>query len=85
MLTLPKLKTLTIMTESGDTLKRVREYSSPVEAEVAKSVLDSAGIESVIHGEFMSAIYATGAFSSRLMVRAEDYDEADKVLSAGDM
>lgn len=50
------------MTESGDTLKRVREYSSPVEAEVAKSVLDSAGIESVIHGEFMSAIYATGAF-----------------------
>ena len=73
------------MTDSGDTLKRVREYSSPVEAEVAKSVLDSAGIESVIHGEFMSTIYATGAFPSRLMVRTEEYDEADKVLSAGDM
>ena len=44
------------MGESGDTLKRVREYNSPVEAEIAKSVLDSAGIESVIHGEFMSTI-----------------------------
>ena len=73
------------MGDNGDTLKRVREYNSPVEAEIAKSVLDSAGIESVIHGEFMSTIYATGAFPARLMVRAEDYDEADKVLSSGDM
>ena len=55
------------MTESGDTLKRVREYSSPVEAEVAKSVLDSAGIESVIHGEFMSAIYAYKVAFKRLL------------------
>ena len=73
------------MGDNGDTLKRVREYNSPVEAEIAKSVLDSAGIESVIHGEFMSTIYATGAFPARLMVRAEDYDEADRLLRSGDM
>lgn len=73
------------MGDNGDTLKRVREYNSPVEAEIAKSVLDSAGIESVIHGEFMSTIYATGAFPARLMVRVEDYDEADRVLRSGDM
>lgn len=73
------------MAEGSDTLKRVREYNSPVEAEIAKSVLDSAGIESVIHGEYMSTIYATGAFPARLMVRSVDYDEADRVLSSGDM
>lgn len=73
------------MGDNGDTLKRVREYNSPVEAEIAKSVLDSAGIESVIHGEFMSTIYATGAFPARLMVRSDDYDEADRVLRSGDM
>ena len=73
------------MAENSDVLKSVREFNNPIEAEIAKSVLDSAGIESVIHGEFMSTIYATGAFPSRLMVRSDDYDEADRLLRSGDM
>lgn len=73
------------MAEHNDTLRCVREYNSSVEAEIAKSVLDGAGIESVIHGEIMSAFYTPVAFPSRLMVRSGDYDEADKLLSAGEI
>ena len=50
-------------------------------AQLAKSILDSAGIESFIQGEHANALY-TGAVSSRVVVSEKDADEAAALLSA---
>ena len=71
--------------QTNDSLVVVECYDNSMTAEIAKSVLDSAGIFSVIHGEVMSMLYNTGAFPSRLMVKAEDYDEAKKLLEASQL
>lgn len=55
-------------------------FDNTIQAEIAKSMLDSAGIYCVLHGEYMSSIYATGAFPVRLMVKPEDLDEANNML-----
>ena len=43
-----------------DTLVVLAEYNTITEAEIAKSMLDSAGIWSTIRNEYMSAIYPIG-------------------------
>ena len=40
-----------------ETMVVLAEYNSITEAEIAKSMLDSAGIWSMIRNEYMSAIY----------------------------
>ena len=42
----------------------LREWNSVTEAEMAKSILDGAGIFSTIRNEYMSAIYPIGTHSS---------------------
>lgn len=55
------------------------EYSSPMEAELAKSLLQSAGIYAEIENEFMSTLYPP-AVPCRLMVCEEDLDQAKTLL-----
>ena len=58
----------------------LKDYDNVVLAEIAKSILDSAGIFCTLHGEYMSAIYTPVAFPTRLMVREEDLADAEAVL-----
>lgn len=61
-------------------LVAIQSYDNVVQAEIAKSILDSAGIFCTLHGEYMATIYTPVAFPTRLMVREEDVAEAEAVL-----
>jgi hypothetical protein len=74
------LKNMTIMREKGLTV--LREYDSINDAEWDKSLLDGAGIYSMIRNELMSAVYPTGVMPAQLVVRSEDVARAEEVLSA---
>ena len=60
----------------------VRVYDSVNEAEWDKSILDNAGIWSMIRNEIMSALYPTGIMPAELIVRAEDKTKAMEILDA---
>lgn len=64
----------------NESLVVLKSYDNPVQAEIAKSILNSAGIFCALHGEYMSTIYTPIAFPARLMVRTEDFDEAQNLL-----
>lgn len=55
------------------------EYTSPMEAELAKSLLTSAGIYAELENEFMSTLYPP-AVPCRLMVCEEDFNQAQSLL-----
>ena len=55
------------------------EYNSPMEAELAKSLLTSAGIYAELENEFMSTLYPP-AVPCRLMVCEEDLEHAKGLL-----
>ncbi len=55
-----------------ETMVVLAEYNSITEAEIAKSMLDSAGIWSMIRNEYMSAIYPIGTMPAQVVVRPED-------------
>ncbi len=73
-------KILKVMDSTSNSLVVLQVYDNTAMAEIAKSVLDDAGIYCDLHGEYMSAIYSAVAFPVRLMVMAEDVDEARKLL-----
>lgn len=56
------------------------EYNSPMEAELAKSLLSSAGIYAELENEFMSTLYPP-AVPCRLMVCEEELEQAKGLLS----
>ncbi|WP_295878119.1 DUF2007 domain-containing protein [uncultured Alistipes sp.] len=56
------------------------EYNTLMEAEIAKSMLDSAGIESTIRNEYMSTIYPIGTMPAQLVVHKEDFERAQDLL-----
>ena len=56
------------------------EYNTITEAEITKSMLDSAGIESTIRNEYMSTIYPIGTMPAQLVVRKEDFERAQDLL-----
>lgn len=56
------------------------EYNTITEAEIAKSMLDSAGIWSTIRNEYMSAIYPIGTMPAQVVVRREDCERAQNLL-----
>ena len=58
----------------------IAEYNSYLEAELAKSIVSSAGIYAEIRNEYMSTIY-TVAIPPQLLVTAEDADQARVLLS----
>ena len=65
---------------NGDRLVVLRSYDNPLQAQIAKSVLDSAAIFCVLHDDYMSSIYPAGAFPVRLMVREQDLESAESLL-----
>ena len=70
----------TLMDNNTTKLVVIQDYDNVVQAEIAKSILDSAGIFCTLQGEYMSIIYSPVAFPTRLMVREEDLAEAEAVL-----
>ena len=66
--------------KSSQSMVVVQSYDNQMSAEIAKSMLDSAGIFCALEGEYMSQIYTIGAFPVRIVVRAEDFDEARQIL-----
>lgn len=64
-----------------ETLVVLAEYNSLMEAEITKSILDSAGIESTIRNEYMSTLYPTGAMPAQVVVRESDVERARALLS----
>ena len=63
-----------------ETMVVLAEYNSITEAEIAKSMLDSAGIWSTIRNEYMSTIYPIGTMPAQVVVREEDYEKARAML-----
>ena len=70
----------TLMDNNTTKLVVIQDYDNVVQAEIAKSILDSAGIFCTLQGEYMSTIYSPVAFPTRLIVREEDLAEAEAVL-----
>lgn len=62
-------------------LVMIASFDNVMQAEIAKSILESAGIFCTLEGEYMSTIYTPIAFPTRLMVREEDHAEAEAVLA----
>lgn len=63
-----------------DTLVVLAEYNTITEAEISKSMLDSAGIWSMIRNEYMSAIYPLGTMPAQLVVREDELEKARALL-----
>ena len=63
-----------------DTLVVLAEYNTITEAVITKSMLDSAGIWSMIRNEYMSAIYPIGTMPAQVVVREEDFEKARTML-----
>ena len=57
----------------------IAEYNSYIEAEMAKSVIISAGIYAEIRNEYMSTAYAV-AIPPQLLVPYEDVEQARALL-----
>jgi hypothetical protein len=60
----------------------VRVYDSVNEAEWDKSILDNAGVWSMIRNEIMSTLYPTGVMPAELVVRTRDKAHAQEILEA---
>jgi hypothetical protein len=61
----------------------VRRFESPVEAQIAKGMLESAGVESSLVGEHANQLIQS-AFRVRLQVKAEDEAAARALLAQED-
>jgi hypothetical protein len=67
---------------NSDELVTVSTFPSAVDAEIAKGVLDDAGIESMIRSDNAGGMYpALGG--ADLVVRAEDVEKATEALGLG--
>lgn len=75
-----KYRTKTERVMQDDTLVVLAEYNSVTEAEIAKSMLDCAGIWSTIRNEYMSAIYPIGTMPAQVVVRADELEKARTLL-----
>ena len=71
---------MAITNTTSESLVVIQAYNTSIEAEIAKSILDSAGIFCTLQGEYLSTIYAIGAFPTQLLVRKDDVDEAMRLL-----
>lgn len=64
------------------TLVVLAEYNTLIEAEIAKSILDSADIKSTIRNEFMSTLYPIGTMPAQLVVCEEDVLRARALIGS---
>jgi hypothetical protein len=58
----------------------IARYMAPMEAQMAKGVLESASLECFLHGENANALLPP-AFRSRLMVHRKDEEAARRLLN----
>jgi len=58
----------------------VAEYNSETEAEVARTLLEDAGVGSMIRNEYMSTLYPVGAMPAQLVVSSEEAEKAREIL-----
>ncbi len=75
-----KYRTKTERLMQDDSLVVLAEYNTVTEAEIAKSMLDCAGIWSTIRNEYMSAIYPIGTMPAQVVVRADELEKARTLL-----
>ncbi len=68
------------MMNDSENLVVVRAWNSVTQAEMARSILDDAGIFSMIGNEYMSTLYPTGVMPAQLLVREEDAERAGALL-----
>jgi hypothetical protein len=68
------------MTTKSSELVSVGTFLSMADAQIAKGILDEAGVESMIRSDNAGGMYPAidGAY---LLVRAEDVDRADEALA----
>jgi len=69
-------------THSDDDLVTVAKFMEPVQAQMAKSMLASAGINSFLLGENANSLLAF-AFRDRLQVRRDEEETARQLLAEG--
>lgn len=65
---------------ANNDLTLLAQYNTSMEAELAKSLLGSAGIESEIENEIMSSLYPTGVIPCKLMVHEKDVELARQLI-----
>ncbi len=63
-------------------LVAVGRFESPVEAQMAKGMLEAAGVECILAGENVNNLLQA-AFRVRLLVRVEDEAAARELLASG--
>jgi putative signal transducing protein len=69
------------MSSKSDELVSVHTFSSSAEADLAKSALEAAGIEAIVHADSVGAMYPTdGGIGYDVVVRAEDAAAARDIL-----
>ena len=66
--------------EAEPKLVVVRTYQSGLDADLAKTVLEAAGIQSMIRGDDIAPRYCSLTQRVELLVRAEDAEDAEKIL-----
>ncbi len=60
----------------------IRRFSNEGEAQIVKSLLESAGFECYMTNEYTSQVWPTGLFACGLCVKAEDAERANEFLEA---
>ena len=71
---------VTTQQDRQEPMVTVARFESPVEAQIAKGLLQSAGIESDLTGEYANQLIQS-AFETQLQVRAHDEAEARELLA----
>ena len=69
----------TAMANRDDEMVSVAGFRDPLEAQLAKGMLEAAGVECILQGENANALYP-GALRVRLQVRADEEDTARFLL-----
>jgi hypothetical protein len=67
------------MTEQNNDMVSVAGFRDPMEAQLAKGMLEAAGVECILQGENANALYP-GALRVKLQVRVDDEDTARFLL-----
>ena len=65
----------------GSQLVAVSTFRSPADAQIARGILDEAGIESIIRSDDAGGMYP-GISGTDLLVRAEDRERAAEALDS---
>ncbi|MGD8353644.1 MAG: DUF2007 domain-containing protein [Pseudomonadota bacterium] len=68
-----------------DDLVTVSTHPTMVEAEMAKGILEAAGIEAYIHAPHANALYPGVLGEVMLQVREEDLKKAEQALEQGEV